>query len=247
VFAALVILIASAAPQYVVGQGVLQTGNVFYFHYRTQLYRNENDSVTVLEEANLSLPLESTLRVVEVAAAIQNVTSIFFGTAWIGSVAWITQPITEPTTIRGPIDFTVWLSSDDAPPSFSGIGAGVAILDQEDHIVGGYVYSYSYARGKILTPTPTAYEFTVNFDRQVLRGQKIVFAVGVGSTSLAWRMNVYFDDQQYASRAQLPSNITVIPEFPDTHAAMLIMLVVSLLSLTKWPRTSTRRNGSVAM
>jgi hypothetical protein len=78
----------------------------------------------------------------------------------------------------------------------------------------------------------------------VLSGQKLVFAVGVGSTSLAWRMKVYFDDQQYASRAQLPSNITVIPEFPDSHAAMLITMVVSLLSLTKWSRISTRRNGS---
>lgn len=210
-----------------------QAGNVFYFHYRTQLYRNENGSVTVLEEANLSLPLRSIPQVVEVAAAIQNVTSIFFGTAWIGTLAWVTQPITELTTIRGPIDFTVWLSSDDAPPLFSGIGAGVAVLDQQDHVVGGYVYSYSYARGSILTSTPTPYEFTVNFDRQVTSGQKLVFAVGVGSTSLEWRMKVSFDDQQHASRAQLPSNITVIPEFTQTPAIVLFAVMAFFLSLIK--------------
>jgi hypothetical protein len=236
-------LLASAAIQGVAGQAFPSSGNVFYFHFGTQLYRNENGSVTVLEEANLSLPLGSTPQVVEVAAAIRNATSIFFGTAWIGSVAWTSQPITEPATIRGPIDFTVWLSSDDSPPTFSGIGAGVAVLDQQDHVVGGYVYSYSFAQGKILTTTQTAYEFTVNFDRQITPSQKLVFAVGVGSTSVAWRMKVYFDSEQYASRAQLPSNITVIPEFTQTHV-LLIAVIVFLLSLTKrWPVIYARRNG----
>lgn len=235
--AGLVILLASATVQGVAGQAFPQAGSVFYFHYRTQLYRNENGSVTVLEEANLSLPLGSVPQVVEVAAAIQNVTIIFFGTAWIGTVAWVTQPITESTTIRGPIDFTVWLSSDDAAPSFSGIGAGVAVLDQENHLVGSYLYSYSYARGSVLTSTPTPHEFTVNFDRQVTSGQKLVFAVGVGSTSPAWRMKVYFDDQQYASRAQLPSDITVIPEFTQIPAVVLFAVTVFFLSLIKrWER-----------
>lgn len=237
VFAWFVILLASATVQGVAGQAFPQTGNVFYFHYRTQLYRAENGSVTVLEEANLSLPLGSIPQVVEVAAAIQNITSIFFGTAWLGSVAWFTQPINESTTIRGPIDFTVWLSSDDTPPSFSGIGAGVAVLDQQDHVVGDYPYSYSYARGNILTSTPTPYEFTVNFDRQVTSGQKLAFAVGVGSTSLAWRMKVYFDYQQYASRAQLPSSITVIPEFTQTPAIVLFAVMAFFLSpIEQWTR-----------
>lgn len=159
-----------------------------------------------------------------------------FGTVWIGSVGWVTQP----TAINGPIDFIVWLSSDDPPPSFSGVGVGVAILDQGDQVVGGYVYSHSYARGKILTATPTAYAFRVNFDRRILRGQKLVFAVGVGSTSLAWRMKVYFDNQQYASRATLPSSVIVIPEFLET--AVLITVVMFLLSLTKeWAGIPARR------
>jgi hypothetical protein len=213
-------------------QAPSQSGTVFYFHYRTQVYRNENGSVAVLEEANFTLPSTFSPQVVEVDAAIRNATIIFFGTAWIGSVAWITQPIIQPQTISGPISFTVWLSSDDSAPSFSGIGAGVAVLDQQDNVIGSYVYSYSYSRGKILTSTPTPYQFTVNFDRQVGQGQKLLFAVGVGSTSLGWRMKVYFDGQQYPSRAQLPSSVTVVPEFSQPPA-LLILAAVSLLSLTK--------------
>jgi hypothetical protein len=73
-----------------------------------------------------------------------------------------------------------------------------------------------------------------------LRGQKLVFAVGVGSTSLAWRMKVYFDNQQYASRATLPSSVIVIPEFLET--AVLITVVMFLLSLTKeWAGIPARR------
>lgn len=62
------------------------SGDKFYFHLKAVTYHNENASVTIVEEANLTAPSGSTPGVFEVAAAIPNATTIF-GTIWVGSVA----------------------------------------------------------------------------------------------------------------------------------------------------------------
>jgi len=205
------------------------SGDVFYFHLKAVTYRSENASVTVVEEANLTAPSGSTPRVFEVAAAIRNATTIF-GTIWVGSVAWVTDPLRESTVLGGTATFTVWLSSDDITPSFSGVGAGIAVLNQQNQTVGNYRYSFTYARGKALTGIPTLYSFDVEFNQSVSAGQRLVFAVGVGSTTEGWRMNVYFDDVQHSSGVQLPTAVTVVPEFnPATF--ILAILIPTILSL----------------
>ena len=209
------------------------SGDVFYFHLKDVTYRSENASVTVVEEANLTAPSGSTPRVFEVAAAIRNATTIF-GTIWVGSVAWVTEPLGEPTVLGGTATFTVWLSSDDITPSFSGVGAGIAVLNQQNQTVGNYRYSFIYARGKALTGAPMLYSFNVEINQSVSAGQRLVFAVGVGSTTEGWRMNVYFDDVQHSSGVQLPTAVTVVPEFnPATF--ILAILIPTILSL-KIPR-----------
>jgi hypothetical protein len=230
---ALMILLVSTTISIASVQAQPVSGSVFYFHYKSEIYRNQNESIIILEEANFTTPTRSTPKTLEVAAAIQNATTIF-GTVWIGSVAWVTQPLTEATTIRGTLRFTVWLSSDDAPPSFSGVGAGVAVLSQQNQTAGKYVYTYSYAQGKILASTPTQYNFNVELNQEISVGQRLIFAVGVGSTTEGWRMKVFFDDSEHPSGVLLPSNITVVPEFQQ-DAAILIAFgaTVLFLSLTK--------------
>jgi hypothetical protein len=205
------------------------SGDIFYFHLRAVTYRSENASVTVVEEANLTAPSGLTPRVLEVAAAIRNATTIF-GTIWVGSVAWVTEPLRDPTTLSGTATFTVWLSSDDVTPSFSGAGAGIAVLNQQNQTVGNYRYAFTYARGKALTGTPTLYSFDVDLNQNISAGQRLVFAVGVGSTTEGWRMNVFFDDGQHSSGVQLPTAVTVVPEF-DPATFFLAILIPTILTL----------------
>jgi hypothetical protein len=212
------------------------SGSEFYFHYKSQLYRNENSSIVGLEEANLSLPVGGAPQVVEVAAAIRNATT-FFGTIWVGSVAWITQPFADPAVVNGELAFTVWLSSNDSMPSYSGVGAGVAVIDGKGRQVGNYAYAYSYAQGSVLSSTPKEYTFRVNFNQEVMPGEKLVFAVGLGSTTVYWRMQVYYDSTDYPSRAQLPTTVTVIPEFLASNAALttFVVIALSLTLLRRYP------------
>ena len=228
--AALMILFVNTATGIASAQAPTVSGSVFYFHYKSEMYRNENASVVILEEANFTTPLGSTPKVFEVSAAIRNVTTAL-GSVWIGSVAWVTQPLTDATTVRGASTFTVWLSSDDATPSFSGVGAGVAVLNQQNQTVGKYVYTYSYAKGKILTSTPSEYSFNVELNQEISAGQRLLFAVGVGSTIEGWRMKILFDDSQHPSRVLLPSNITVVPEF-QLNAGILTAFGATILLLS---------------
>lgn len=237
----IILLLVIGTPHSVSAQTLQLSGNQFYFHYATEIYHNQNSSAILLDEANLTAPSGSTPRILEVSAAIRNATTIF-GSIWVGSAAWITRTLTETATIQGTVTFTVWLSSDDAPPSYSGVGAGVTILDAMNQTVGGYVYAYSYASGPILTSTPTAHNFDVELNREVSAGQRLVFAVGVGSTTEGWRMKVFFDDAQHPSHAELPSNVTVLPEFPMIPTVALAF-AASVLSLTVAKRRSPPCTG----
>ena len=151
------------------------SGDEFYFHYKSQLYRNENSSIIGFEEANLSLPIGATPEVVEVAAGIRNATT-FFGTIWVGTVAWLTQPFASSAVVNGQLTFRVWMSSNDTRPLYSGVGAGVAVIDERGRQVGNYAYAYSYAQGNVLTPTPKEYAFRVNLNQEITSGEKLVFS-----------------------------------------------------------------------
>jgi hypothetical protein len=238
--AALMILLVNTTTGIASAQAPPVSGSVFYFHYKSETYRNENASIIILEEANFTTPISSTPTIFEVSAAIRNATTIF-GTIWIGSIAWVTQPLTEATKVIGAATFTVWLSSDDATPSFSGVGAGVTVLDQQNQTVGKYVYAYSYGQGKILTSTPTKYSFNVELSQEISAGQRLLFAVGVGSTTEGWRMKIFFDDSQHPSRVLLPSNITTVPEFQPS-SAILTFFGAAILFLSLAQRKPQLRN-----
>jgi hypothetical protein len=224
----MMILILGVSTSLVSAQSPV-SGETFYFHLKAVTYRSENASVTVVEEANLTAPSGSTPRTFEVAAAIRNATTIF-GTVWVGSVAWVTEPLTEAVMLEGSAIFTVWLSSDDVTPSFSGVGAGIAVLSQQNQTVGNYRYAFTYAHGKALTGTPALYSFNVELNQNVSAGQRLVFAVGVGSTTEGWRMNVLFDDTQHSSGVQLPMAVTLVSEF-DPAGFFLAILIPTVLTL----------------
>lgn len=239
----LIILFVITTTRPVSAQTSQLSGTLFYLHYTSEVYHNQNSSVIILDEASLVAPSGSTPRILEVSAAIRNATTIF-GSVWVGSIAWVTQTITEATAIQGTAAFTVWLSSDDASPSYSGVGAGVAILNEENQTVGDYVYTYSYAHGAVLTSTPTPQCFEVELNREVSVGQRLIFAVGAGSTTQGWWVKVFFDDVQHPSHAELPSNVTVIPEFhtiPPILAAFAAM-VLSLSIMKRLPHTRVSRS-----
>jgi hypothetical protein len=244
----IVILILTLAAPIGLASAQPQKADTFYFHFLSETYRNDNESVIVVEDATSTPPAGSTPRVLEVAASIKNATTIF-GTIWVGSIAWVTRPLTQPAMVSGSATFTVWLSSDDVTPSFSGVGAGVAVLDQENQTVGNYHYSFDYAHGKILTGSPTLYSFNVQLDQLISPDQRLVFAVGVGSTTQGWRMDVYFDDLQYPSHVLLPTNITVVPEFePSRFLLTALIAVVLALTITRQvSRVSQRERTSARM
>jgi len=227
----ILLTVSGAAVGTIPWQTSTQSGTVFYFHYKSMLYRSNNASITLLEEANLRKPGDVIPQVVNVASTIRNVTTLL-GTVWVGTISWISQPLAEPAIIRGSVIFGVWLSSNDRTPAFSGVGAGIAVLDQQNRTVGNYAYSYSYAHGKIIAASVREYSFNVVLDREIAAGQRLVFAVGVGSTTAGWQMKVYFDATQNPSHAQLPSSVLVlaIPEFAQVPVILMavIAIIVSL-------------------
>jgi len=207
------------------------SGSVFYFHYKSQLYRNDNASITLLELANLTAPARTSPQVVEVDSSIRNVTTIF-GSVWVGTIGWTTPPLAESTAIHGSVNIQVWLSSgNNATPTFSGIGAGIAVVDPQNRTVGNYTYAYRYAHGSILTANAKQYAFSVNLDKEVAAGQRLIFAVGIGSTTPGWPMKVYFDAAQYPSQAQLPTNVLVLPEFTQTPIILTTLAALTAFSI----------------
>jgi hypothetical protein len=212
-------------------------GNSFYFRDKTVLYSNDNSSLTVIAEANLEPPNNSVSKSTVVAANIRNATTPF-GTIWVGSVSWVSQPLSQFQELQGIVTITAWLSSDDSPPPLSGIGAGIAIIDSQNHLVGQSVYSYSFSAGSVLTTQVKSYEFKVNINRGIQQGQRFVFAVGLGATRQGWKMNVYSDSLQYPSRAEMPENILVAVSEPTTP----LMAALSLLASVVLVASSRRKN-----
>ena len=205
----------------------VSTGDLFYFHDNSILYRNENSSVTVIAEANLEPPNASVSKATEVAANIRNATTPF-GTIWVGSVSWLSQPLTKYEVLQGIVTITAWLSSDNSTPPFSGIGAGIGIVDDQNKLVGQSQYAYSYGQGSVLTTQVKSYEFNVTVNRSVQAGQRLVFAVGLGATRQGWKMEVYFDSLQYPSRVQLPGSVAVVSE-PVTPLVVGSCVAVTIL------------------
>ncbi len=207
-------------------------GNLFYFHDTSILYRNDNSSLTVIAEANLEPPNNSIAKTIEIAANIRNATTPF-GTIWVGSVSWVSQPVSKPQVLDGSITVTAWFSSNDSPPPFSGIGAGITIIDSQGNLVGQPVYAYSYGQGSVLTNQPSSYQFNLNINRSVQHGQRFVFAVGLGATAQGWKMTVYFDSLQYPSRASMPGNIQVaVSELDAPLIAALSLVAGEVLIVT---------------
>jgi len=114
--AVLLILTVSAVLP-ISAKGYTTSGYLFYFHQKSILYRNENASIIVIEEADFEPPNGTFPKAVEVAANIRNATTPF-GTIWVGSVSWTSQPLLESTILHGTVALSVWLSSDDSTPAF---------------------------------------------------------------------------------------------------------------------------------
>lgn len=219
----------------------LSTGNLFYFHYNSLLYRNTNSSVIVISEANLTPPNSTVSEFIDVAANIRNATTPF-GTVWVGSVSWISPPLSQSQTLQGVVTITAWISSNDSQPSLSGIGGGIVILDNQNNIVGQPLYSYLYGQAGRLTGQANSYQFTLNINRNVEAGQRIVFAVGLGANVPGWRMRIYFDSLSYPTRAQLPETVVAVSE-PSVPVTTTIALVGTLAAISQAYKKSRKRSS----
>jgi hypothetical protein len=83
-------------------------------------------------------------------------------------------------------------------------------------------------------------------NREIAAGQRLVFAVGVGSTAAGWRMKVYFDSAQCPSQAQLPSPVLVlaIPEFKQGSKILMVVVAVIVSFSLLQRRLRLRRDRS---
>jgi hypothetical protein len=203
--------------------------SAFFFRNFGEVHRNENDSIIILDGAYPQSPSSTSPSTIEFKGNVRQEAQVFLSTVvvWLGGISWLTPPAEQNVDLSGSITFHVWLESDDAEPSASGIGVGVLVLDSQGAAVGDPVYSYQYKFGNYLTPAPSQYTLSVSLSRSLAVGQRIAFSVGAGSTIEGWRVKVTFDSVTFDSRTEMPTTVYVVPEYAD-GAHDLVLALASL-------------------
>jgi len=177
---------------------------VFYFHGRVVMRASGNRSVLVYDRADLNPPLSDEATVEEFSSEIrQTVEGI---PVWVGGVSWGSRAMRNDTRVVGPAAFHCWLSSEDWLWfwELSGVGVGVAEVDNSGRVIWGPIYRYRYAIGNMLSSSPKELQLTVDMDHVFKAGNHILFGVVAGSTRQGWKARVHFGSTRFASRATLP-------------------------------------------
>jgi hypothetical protein len=199
------------------------------FHMHGSIYANSNSSILIYNGADTNPPTYATAPTAAVSCAIHQSVQIWFAgvDAWVGGVSWITQPLAEETTIQGNVSMTVWMSTDDSPPTVSGYGFGLSEVDSMANPIGGQFYQYTYAAGSVLGQSPTPYTLVFEVDRTFAKGSILAFFVIVGSTTQGWHYQVYFDSPSMDSFVELPITNVPVPEFSQlgTVACMTLAML----------------------
>jgi hypothetical protein len=204
------------------------------FHMYRAVYSNSNSSIFYYSGADTNPPTYATAPTVSVSCAIHQSVQIWFAgvDAWVGGVSWITQPLAEEMTIQGNVTMTVWMSTNDSPPTMSGYGFGLTEADSLGNPIGNQFYQYTYGTGSVLSQSPTPYTLTFAVNRTLAKGNILAFFIIVGSTTQGWHYQVHFDSPSMDSFAELPINSTPVPEFSQlgTVACMtLVMLCFAII------------------
>ena len=106
----------------------------------------------------------------------------------------------------GVAGFQVWLSGDLWlwPWELSGVGVGVAEVDENGTVLWGPKYRYQYSLRNILSSQPREYSLSVDVDHLFKARNHVLFGVVTGSTREGWRATAYFGSVDYASNVVAP-------------------------------------------
>jgi len=222
-----------------------EPSNVFFYHNRSETYRNENESIFMFDGADIESPLGTDAARVLLRCAIMRQIQYLFSTytAYVGVVQWTTPPLSEDYIAGGTVTMFAWLSSEDVAPQISGYGMAIADLDENGDVIGDLFYNYNYATGKAISTNPTEYTISVNINHVFLKNHRLAFEVIVGSTTQGWTANVYFDSPDRNSRAVLPGNPVVVPELKHGASvlAMTVMVAATFLICRKKLKHTLKR------
>ena len=217
--AAMILLIGAVCTVGFIGSlpRVFGDSAVFYFHNRSEIYRNENESIYVYDGADRNPPLAGeAFSTIFRCKVVQQLPTAFFGTTvYVSLVSWLTPPLTENYAASGVVSVSVWLSSNDESTQASGFMFMLTDQDENDNYVGDPFYNYFYETGKALSSEPTEYSLKIDVNHVFVKGHKIAFEVILGSTTPGWTGNVYFDSPERDSRALLPGTPMIVPEFQE--------------------------------
>jgi len=217
--------LATQGPPPILGD----SSTVLFYHNHSEIYRNENGSITVYDGADGDPPLatEATTTVLKCNIMQQIPYSFYTVTGYVGMVSWITPSLSEDYVVDGTVTIYIWLSSSDVNVQGSGYAVAITDLDEKGNVVGDPFYKYFYNAGKVLSEQPTEYSLSVNINHVFAKDHKLAFQAIVGSTTQGWTANVYFDSPDRNSRAVLPGSLVVVPEFEKEALTLLLTITVS--------------------
>lgn len=186
------------------GEGVVDSVVTFYFYGNRLMFASANMSVLVFDRADVNRPVGDNATVVECVSQIRQV--VLGMTGWIGGVSWGSRRLLSDTRIFGTVRFHCWLSSEESLSfwELSGVGVGVAEVDQRGAVVWGPVYGYVYSFGSMLSFVPSEHSIAVDVDHTLRAGNHILFGVVVGSTRQGWRAKVHLGSSSYPSGVMVP-------------------------------------------
>jgi hypothetical protein len=209
------------------------------FHMYRSIYSNSNSSMLVYSGADTSPPTYASAPTALVSCAIHRSAQILLAgvDGWFGGMSWITQPLSEDTTVQGNVSMTVWMNTPDPAPAASGYAFGLTEVDSMGNPIGNQFYRYKYSYGSILDQSPAPFTVAISVNRTFIKGGVLGFFVIVGSTTKGWHYQVHFDSSSMNSYADLPTMSTPVPEF--SQLGVLAYMTLVMLGLC----TIRRRRG----
>jgi len=198
------------------------------FHMYRPIYANSNSSLLVYSGADTNPPTYASAPTALLSCAIHESTQILPAgvEGWFGLMSWITQPLSQNTTIQGDVSMTVWMSTPDQAPTASGYAFGLTEVNGMGNPIGNQFYQYKYGYGSILGQSPAPFTLAFEVNRTFMKGDILGFFVIVGSTTKEWHYQVHFDSSSMNSFADLPTMGISIPEFSQLGAVSCMMLVM---------------------
>jgi hypothetical protein len=209
--------------------------------YRS-IYANSNSSWLIYSGADTNPPTYASAPTALLSCAIHESAEILPAGVggWFGVMSWITEPLSEDTTIQGDVSMTVWMSTPDQAPTASGYAFGLTEVNSMGNPVGNQFYQYKYGYGSILDESPAPFTLAFGVNRTFMKGDILGFFVIVGSTTKEWHYQVHFDSSSMNSFADLPTMSTSVPEFSQLGAvSCMILAMFGLYAITRRRRQTT--------